>query len=310
MTQTTRAVRNCVLRPGERERGSQVAQQSLDLARTSLKNNQRRVEVGTMAPIDIVQAQAEVAANEESVIVAEGQIRAAEDRLRTLVLNPSSAGLLDHAAGTLGPADADAAAGGHGRGRRQRPGQPDRPRAGAQDRSIDRHHDALLPQPGPAGARRHRRVQPGRHRRHAAASSDSIPRPGRRFVLGTIAARLQPMRSHDVFGNQFRTWSMQLNVSYPLGRSVAEASVAQGQLQHEQQRPRCRIWRRRSSRRCARPGGRSIPRCKRVESTRKARELAEKSLQAEEKRLAVGLSDTFLLLPGASAIWRASASTS
>ena len=35
---------------------------------------------------------------------------------------------------------------------------------------------------------------------------------------------------------------------------------------------------------------------KRVESTRKARELAEQSLQAEEKRLAVGLSDTFRLL--------------
>ena len=35
---------------------------------------------------------------------------------------------------------------------------------------------------------------------------------------------------------------------------------------------------------------------KRVESTKKARELAEQTLQAEEKRLAVGLSDTFRVL--------------
>ena len=32
---------------------------------------------------------------------------------------------------------------------------------------------------------------------------------------------------------------------------------------------------------------------KRVESTQKARELAEQQLEAEEKRVAVGLSDTF-----------------
>jgi len=43
-----------------------VAQGSLDLARQSFKNNQRRVEVGTMAPIDIVEAEAEVARQEES----------------------------------------------------------------------------------------------------------------------------------------------------------------------------------------------------------------------------------------------------
>ena len=34
---------------------------------------------------------------------------------------------------------------------------------------------------------------------------------------------------------------------------------------------------------------------KRVETTQKARQLAEQNLQAEEKRLAVGLSDTFRL---------------
>ena len=89
MVQTSRAVRNAYYDLVNAIAGLQVAQQSLDLTQTSLKNNQRRVEVGTMAPIDIVQAEAEVAANEESVIVAEGQIRTAEDRLRTLVMNPS-----------------------------------------------------------------------------------------------------------------------------------------------------------------------------------------------------------------------------
>src|SRR5205814_8055049 len=39
---------------------------------------------------DIVQAQAEVATNQQSVIVADASIRAAEDRLRALVFDPAS----------------------------------------------------------------------------------------------------------------------------------------------------------------------------------------------------------------------------
>ena len=75
LTQTTRAVRSAYFDLVNAIAGLQVAQQSLDLARESLRSNIRRVEVGTMAPIETVQAQAEVAANEESVIVSEGQIR-------------------------------------------------------------------------------------------------------------------------------------------------------------------------------------------------------------------------------------------
>ena len=37
----------------------EVARQSLDLAAKLVQDNQTRVEIGTMAPIDVVQAQAE-----------------------------------------------------------------------------------------------------------------------------------------------------------------------------------------------------------------------------------------------------------
>ena len=51
-----------------------VQRQSLELAQQSLKDNRARVEIGTMAPIDIVQAEAEVAQREESLILAEAAI--------------------------------------------------------------------------------------------------------------------------------------------------------------------------------------------------------------------------------------------
>ena len=43
-----------------------VQRQSLELAQQSLRDNRARVEIGTMAPIDIVQAEAEVAQREEA----------------------------------------------------------------------------------------------------------------------------------------------------------------------------------------------------------------------------------------------------
>src|SRR5262249_36755163 len=54
------------------------------------KDNQKRVEIGTLAPIDIVQAQAEVASNESGVIVAEASIKTAQDNLRALIKDPGS----------------------------------------------------------------------------------------------------------------------------------------------------------------------------------------------------------------------------
>ena len=136
LTQTSRAVRNSYFDLVNAIAGLEVAQQSLELTQTSLRNNQRRVDVGTMAPIDIVQAQAEVAANEESVIVAEGQIRDRRGSAAHAGDEPLAAGLLDHAARALGAADADAAADRHGRGDQERAGEPHRPGAAAQGRSI------------------------------------------------------------------------------------------------------------------------------------------------------------------------------
>ena len=102
IVQTTRAVRNAywTSRPPSQPEG---AAESLALAQQSLKDNQKRVEIGTMAPIDIVQAQAEVASNEERVIVADAAIKRAQDNLRALILDPSTTDFWNTA---LEPSDA------------------------------------------------------------------------------------------------------------------------------------------------------------------------------------------------------------
>ena len=100
---TTRNVQQRVLGSRVRDRQPRRAQQqSLDLAQRLLADNEKRVQIGTMAPIDIVEAQSEVARNEEAVIVAEAAIKQAEDRLRALILDP---GTPDFWTVTLEPTD-------------------------------------------------------------------------------------------------------------------------------------------------------------------------------------------------------------
>src|SRR5512143_1622386 len=59
-----------------------AAQKSLDLAQKLLDENQIRVKVGTMAPLDVVSAQSEVAGREQGLIVAENALANAEDQLK------------------------------------------------------------------------------------------------------------------------------------------------------------------------------------------------------------------------------------
>src|SRR4030095_5537378 len=65
-----------------------VQQRSLNLAQDLVRENRARVNVGQTPPIDLVQAEAEVASRHESLIRAETTARDAEDRLRQLIMDP------------------------------------------------------------------------------------------------------------------------------------------------------------------------------------------------------------------------------
>ena len=62
-----------------------VRRQSLQLAKDLLDKNQRSVEVGTLAPMEVLSARAEVATREADLIQAETQIKSSEDQLKLLL---------------------------------------------------------------------------------------------------------------------------------------------------------------------------------------------------------------------------------
>ncbi|MDQ7087643.1 MAG: TolC family protein [Acidobacteriota bacterium] len=67
-----------------------VAERSMKLAEDFLRQTKVKVEVGTLPPIEITTAEAEVAGRDEALIVAENEVRDAEDNLRALMRVPST----------------------------------------------------------------------------------------------------------------------------------------------------------------------------------------------------------------------------
>jgi outer membrane protein len=295
VTQTSRNVRAAYYNLIGTIAGLDVAQQSLDLARQSLKDNRTRVEVGTMAPIDIVSAEAEVASNEENVIVAEAAIQTAQDQLRALILNPSQPGFWES---RFKPAD--------------------QPMLAAQAINVDlaiknalaNRTDILQLKKNMESTDIDRRY----FENQKLPAVDLQARYGVTGVGGTQFLYGSPgidgeipqvigssVRSfgdalRDVFANDFRQWSFAVNVSYPIGTSIAEAAVAQNKLLQQQQHTTLADLEMQVTTQVREVGRNVNTNLKRVEATRKARELAERRLEAEEKRFTVGLSSTFELV--------------
>lgn len=294
LTQTSRSVRNAYFNLVNAIGQLQVAQKSLELAQTSLKNNEKKVELGTIAPIDIVQAQAEVARTEEQVIVAEGQIQSAEDALRVLVMNPSqpdfwTTRLEPGEQPTLAPqplnldaAIANALA-----------NRTDLIQARKQMEQTDISMKYLRNQKLPAVD-----VIGSYNVQGVAGTQFQFDRNAATFpppILGQSQRNFSDAL-RDVFANDFKTWSVALNVTYPIGTSAAEAGLAQARLQREQQTTNQRELETIVVAQVRDAARQVTTALKRVETTQKARALAEQNLQAYEKRLAVGLSDTFLVI--------------
>jgi outer membrane protein len=65
----------------------EAAQNSYDLAARLVQDNQSRVEIGTLAPIDVVTAQAEQATRRQTLVQAQATVRTSELALKRLIVS-------------------------------------------------------------------------------------------------------------------------------------------------------------------------------------------------------------------------------
>jgi outer membrane protein TolC len=294
VTQTSRNVRTAYYDLVGALGAIDVARQSLELSRQLLQQNERRVEVGAMAQIDILEAQAEVAQREEAVIIGEANIRAAEDNLRTLVMNPSqpdfwTVRIIPTDRPNVAPqkVDVEAAIGNALKNRTDL--AQTRKQLESADINIKFAENQKLP--GLNLEARYGASGIGGTQQRWGGGFDQDDPP----VLISSTQRSFSEVLQDVLGNDFRTWSLALNFSYPIGTSSADAALAQSRVQRQQ----ATLGLREQEMAVAvqvREAGRQVNTTQqRVEATRKAREFAERRLEAEDKRVTVGLSTTFQL---------------
>jgi outer membrane protein TolC len=271
-------------------RNADVARQSLQLAQDLLRNNRIQVEVGTMAPIDVLEAEAEVAAREEAVIIAEEAILQTEDILKRLINDPESAEFWNM---RYVPADAptmeeiqvnldDAV---NIALQRQPLLEQARIQLETRDYDVRFTKNQMLPQLDVVGSFALNGLGGTQLVRTDFAQPPSLIIPG---GYGDAV--------DQVFGGDFRDWSVGLNVSYPLGNSSAVAAHAQAQVAARQQRATIEAAEIFIAQQ-VRLAGRAVEsNRKRIDATRVARELAQRRLEAEQKKFEVGMSTSFLIV--------------
>jgi outer membrane protein TolC len=265
---------------------------SLQLAEELTRVNKAKVDVGQSPPLDMLSAQAEVAANQEQLIVAETAVRQAEDRLRVLIFDATKRDVwsvqiepADAPPTSVATLDIESAVTNALQNRR------DLTRA---RKDIENANTTLkltrnqrLPDVR-ANASYQASGLGGTEVLRAGGFPGTIVGPGNVTGFSSVVDQL--------FARDYPTWAVGLSVSYPIGQSTEEANYARSQLEVRQAEQRAKSAEARAIQQVRDAGWKVEMNAKRMETTRVARELAEQRLDAEQKRFEVGMSTSFLVI--------------
>jgi len=100
----------------------------------------------------------------------------------------------------------------------------------------------------------------------------------------------------QVFRSAYPTWIVGVNVTYPLGRSADEASLARSRIEETQAKARLQSSELKVVRQLRQSAWQVDMNARRINTSRAGRALAEQRLDAEQKRFDVGMSTTFLVV--------------
>src|SRR5688500_8726799 len=270
---------------------AEVAERSLALATKLVEDNQARVEVGTLAPLDVVQAQAEQANRRQAVATTVAARRTAELSLKRLIVNGTDDPLwssaiepVDRPTFSTEAIDVTAAV------RRALSTRTDleqsRRTLEANDISLRNLSDQQLPaldltaSYGLAGVGGPQLV---RGNQLGGAVTSIIP--------GGYTDALRILANQDA-----PTWNLGLSFSYPIGSSAAEANLARARLQQRQTIAQSRQLELAIATEVTNAALQVESNRERLQAATVARELAELRSEAEQSRFDVGLSTNFFVV--------------
>jgi outer membrane protein TolC len=267
-----------------------VQQRSLELSQELARQNRVRVEAGQLPPLDLVQAEAEVAQRREGLIQAKAIADDAEDHLRRLIMDPGDAAFwnarldpVDDPPEPAGSPDVDAAVA------NALSARYDLARAGHDlenaKTSVDYLNNQRLPDV---------RVETS----YGGSGLGGI----QLLRTGTFPGSVVGTRDRsfgDALGQSFTpdypAWSLGVTVSYPLGHSYEDASAARAQVERKQAEARIASLRLEVAESVRQAARRTRSAAERVDAARAGATLAEQRFKDEDRRYSAGLSTTFLV---------------
>ena len=276
-------------------RNEQILREAVNLATTQLRNNQRQAEVGTLAPIEVVSAAAQVETNRQQVYQAMQIVARAENNLKALTVDGPDAELwttriVPVEAFELEPVKISLP-------EAIKLALTNRPEVKtfelqkeANQIEVEFNRNQTLPQidfvasydtSGLAGT-------PA-----IVLDNNGVPQPvgiDPAFVGG------YPTALKNMLKNSYPTWQVGINFSFPLrnrtaranlGRSLATSRQVDEQLRRQLQFIEAEVRNAYQATQAAQL---------RVDAARAARQYAEQQLSGEERKFSAGLSTTFLVL--------------
>ena len=250
----------------------EVRRQQRALAEQLLDQIRKQVAVGTLAPIEVLQAETEIARVEERILVAENTLQATEDRLKR-IMNFSLLGELADV--VLLPVDSPAYDA-------RDIGQEEQIREALEHR-FDLAQAKLMLE--------------NQHVTLRLNENQALPTLDLETSLRINGVGKEFDDHLDAFdpGRRHR-WDVSLQFTQPLGNRQAKSRIEQSRLAMRQQMLRIKDMEEEIAREVRAAVRDVLTHAQRVRASRVSSELAQKQLEAEEKKLQVGLSTVFTVL--------------
>jgi len=293
VTQTLANVRNAYWDLVFTQSAVDVAVRATELADKLVEDNQARVEVGTLAPLDIVQAQAEAATRRQNLAAAEAAAQTAELALKRFLVSGTDDPMWRQ---TIRPVDLPSLAPPptdvEGAVRRALSERTDiiNARKGLDSSDINIKYFKDLSMPALDVTASYGAQGLGGPELVRAGSGIDSQTTGQ-IIPGNYAQALGLLRQMD-----YPNWNFNVTMSYPLFGSQATAQHARARLQRNQSMTRIRALEVQIAAEVANAALTVQSNLKRVEAATAARELAQKRLEAEQSKFDVGMTTNFFVV--------------
>jgi outer membrane protein TolC len=269
----------------------EVARQSFDLASKLVQDNQTRVEIGTMAPIDVVQAQAEQATRRQALVTAENNRRTAELALKRLIVSGTEDA---NWVATIDPVD--------------RPDFQPEPVdvEGAIRRALSQRTDVEIARKNVENNDttlqflRNQTLPIVDLQVNYGVQGVGGPFTQRTTLLGETTTNTIPGGPLDAFQSLFRAdnprWTFGVNVTYPIGLTSQDAAVARARVQLGQIQSQLRQIELQVASDVTNAAIQLRNTAEAVQASQAARDLSQRRLEAEQSKFEVGMSTNYFVV--------------